>query len=47
MPSWRNWPARMTSNHKVASSSLAGGTFNFRIENHIISYHIILLIYIF
>ena len=24
-PPWRNWIARMTSNHKVASSNLVGG----------------------
>ncbi len=25
LPPWRNWITRMTSNHKIASSSLAGG----------------------
>jgi hypothetical protein len=27
MPNWRNWIARMTSNHEVAGSSPALGAF--------------------
>ena len=44
MPSWRNWIARMTSNHEVAGSSPAMGDNFYKIDIFFITCFIVITI---